>query len=589
MEINDDFERFCQIAQRSPRNSLSPVYHSPESHLGRRSTQCGYLTFVDQSQVKRSSSFREPRQASHVSSPRASGNISSARSPVRSDRRFSPTSRGDISATGAAKRASFSSHHRINQGDYPIAHDEQDPRGWYVENAGEPDESRVSPSNRMCAANRHRAGSMKETGRKRPKAQYRPSAPAVFTGRRSPPYTVEPHSPGRYANQNQTNTVEEQLVHMRRFQRTKDGHVISKGDRDVPQIELHRSMSPMDVQLGSLALYPQSPVSQNRPIIYMHDASDRSGDSSASDNEVIEIPAITTSLASPASHHGSSRVIQSSALQSPHTLCPESRNRSKSWAYVYEPELAPAQHVPSPARLDTAMSDQPLTVQVLGSSRVGKTSLCMQFQTSESLDVTLECAQEDELARNLAVEVNNEKFHLILVDTNLMHDEFLDSSEPDIIESADAYVVVYAIDDRSTYTTAHAIVNYLLGKCKRSSAIILVANKSDLVRTRAVSTDEAKNLADIYSCLFYEISTALNHRVDELLVGIIEEIKRRRLEVDRERDRLDRMASTKKRVSSSHSGHRRSFAMPKSTANNVVKFFQKYFSRKEQKGTHNPY
>lgn len=102
-------------------------------------------------------------------------------------------------------------------------------------------------------------------------------------------------------------------------------------------------------------------------------------------------------------------------------------------------------------------------------------------------------------------------------------------------------------------------------------------------------TPEAKNLAEIYSCQFYEISTALNHRVDELLVGIIAEIKERHLEVDRERDRLDRMATTKKRGSSSHPGHRRSFVLPKSTANSVVKFFQKHFSRKEQKNTHNPF
>lgn len=395
MELNDDFERFCQIAQRSPRNSLSPIYHSPESHLGRRGTQCGYLTFVDESQVKRSSSFREPRRASCVSSPRASGNISSARSPNRSDRRQSPTSRGDVSAAGAAKRASFSSHQRLNQVEYPGIRAEENQREQYLENLNDQEEFQTSPANRMPAANRHRAGSMKETGRKKPRAHYRPSAPAVFTGRLSPPYVMEPHSPSRYPIQKQASPKEENLVHMRRFQRTKDGHVVSKGDRDVPQAELYRSLSPMDVQRGSIALHSQSPVNQNRPAIYMHDASDLSDESSASDNEVIEIPAITTSLVSPASHHGSSRVIQSSALQSPHTLCPESRNRSRSWAYVYEPESARVpQLVPSPARMETSTLDQPLTVQVLGSSRVGKTSLCMQFQTSESLDVTLECGKQ---------------------------------------------------------------------------------------------------------------------------------------------------------------------------------------------------
>ncbi|VDP67236.1 unnamed protein product [Echinostoma caproni] len=222
-------------------------------------------------------------------------------------------------------------------------------------------------------------------------------------------------------------------------------------------------------------------------------------------------------------------------------------------------------------------------------------------------------AQEDELTRNITVEVNNEKFNLVLVDTNFMHDEFQDSSKSDIIESADAYVVVYAIDDKSTFTTAHSIVNYLLGKCKRSSAILLVANKSDLVRTRAVSSDgsqdtaktlapkcmvmvvksesesEGKNLAAVYSCPFYEISTSLNHRVDELLVGIITEIEARHMELEKERDRLDKMATTNKRGSTSHPGHRRSFVVSKSPANSVFKFFQKHFSRKDQKTGQSPY
>ncbi|VDP67235.1 unnamed protein product [Echinostoma caproni] len=412
MEINDDFERFCQIAQRSPRNSLSPMYHSPEPYMGRRSTQCGYLTFEDQSQVKRSSSFREPRRLSHVPNTRGSGNISSARSPARSTRHLSPNSRGELSATAAAKRASFSSHNRINQNDYSGIKDCEETGGRFAELNNGLDDNRTSPNVRMNAANRHRAGSMKEVGRNRPKAHYRPSAPAVFPDTLSPTYGFEPHSPGRYSNQNQTGGPEEKLVHVRRFQRKKDGQVISKGDKDIPQIELYRSVSPTDSQR---AMYPHSPVSQTKPAIYTHDASDRSDDSSQSDTEVIEIPAITTTHVNPASHHGSTRAIQTSALQSPHTLCPESRNRSRSWAYVYEPDSTypTQQHMPSPNRLDTSISRQPLTVQVLGSSRVGKTSLCMQFQTSESLDVTLECGKwivSFRIHRNLTCLLVNERY-----------------------------------------------------------------------------------------------------------------------------------------------------------------------------------
>lgn len=82
-------------------------------------------------------------------------------------------------------------------------------------------------------------------------------------------------------------------------------------------------------------------------------------------------------------------------------------------------------------------------------------------------------------------------------------------------------MVVYAIDDRSSYTTAHAIVNYLLGKCKRSSAIILVANKSDLVRTRAVSSDGESifgngNLKEVRSLFALQPVLPVSARVNKL-------------------------------------------------------------------------
>lgn len=58
-----------------------------------------------------------------------------------------------------------------------------------------------------------------------------------------------------------------------------------------------------------------------------------------------------------------------------------------------------------------------------------------------------------------------------------------------VIDSADAYLVVYAIDDRESYKGAQIIISEILGRCKIASAIVLVGNKTDLVRARSVSYD----------------------------------------------------------------------------------------------------
>ncbi|CAH8291104.1 unnamed protein product, partial [Schistosoma haematobium] len=150
-----------------------------------------------------------------------------------------------------------------------------------------------------------------------------------------------------------------------------------------------------------------------------------------------------------------------------------------------------------------------------------------------------------------------------------------------IVDTADAYLVIYAVDDRGSFYTARKIIGLLLSQCKRSSAIILAANKSDLVRTRVVSSEDGKNLAQIYSCNYYEISTSINHRVDDLLVGILISIKEQQKNVQKERERLDRMVILQRKGSNHSPKHKNSITVLKTPANNVMKFFRKHFTIKK--------
>lgn len=55
--------------------------------------------------------------------------------------------------------------------------------------------------------------------------------------------------------------------------------------------------------------------------------------------------------------------------------------------------------------------------------------------------------------------------------------------------------------------------------------MILAGNKVDLERKRAIAASEVRAISHQYGVAHFEISVALNHDVDELLVGIVAEIK----------------------------------------------------------------
>lgn len=55
--------------------------------------------------------------------------------------------------------------------------------------------------------------------------------------------------------------------------------------------------------------------------------------------------------------------------------------------------------------------------------------------------------------------------------------------------------------------------------------VILVGNKTDLERHREVSAQHGRKLAKEIGCKFIETSSGLDHNVDELLVGIVAQVK----------------------------------------------------------------
>lgn len=92
--------------------------------------------------------------------------------------------------------------------------------------------------------------------------------------------------------------------------------------------------------------------------------------------------------------------------------------------------------------------------------------------------------------------------------------------------SIDIFVVVYSIVDRKSFKAAERVLQYLRDNdCLLTRGAILVGNKTDLERQREVPAQLGKKLAKEINCKFIETSSGIDHNVDELLVGIVAQVK----------------------------------------------------------------
>lgn len=177
-------------------------------------------------------------------------------------------------------------------------------------------------------------------------------------------------------------------------------------------------------------------------------------------------------------------------------------------------------------------------ILVLGAREVGKSSLINQFMTSEYI-YAYDSSVDEQNEKSVMVVLNGEESELIFIE-HVHQDELLQHAKnpcqalrtpptlfnPAAMYRPDAYLVVYNVCSRNSLKTAKEYLS-LVHRWDNvdHKAVILVGNKTDLVRHRTVTTDDGRCLATNERVKFIETSACINHHVDELLAGLLHQIR----------------------------------------------------------------
>ncbi|CAL8246960.1 unnamed protein product [Lota lota] len=187
-------------------------------------------------------------------------------------------------------------------------------------------------------------------------------------------------------------------------------------------------------------------------------------------------------------------------------------------------------------------------VVLLGEHGVGKSSLARIFGGVEE-------AHDSEETGNTydrSVMVDEEEASILLYD--VWEQDNSPWLKEQCMKMGDAYIIVYSVTDKSSFEKASELrIQLRRARQSENIPIILVGNKSDLVRSREVSKDEGSACAVVFDCKFIETSASLHHNVLDLFQGIVRQIRLRR---DTKEENARRMANCKRRESISKKAKR---------------------------------
>lgn len=168
--------------------------------------------------------------------------------------------------------------------------------------------------------------------------------------------------------------------------------------------------------------------------------------------------------------------------------------------------------------------EQLLKILVIGESAVGKSCLLLRYTDNKFQESFMTTIGVDFKTKH--IEIDGQQVKLQIWDT--AGQEKFRAITKAYYRGAHGILVVFDISRRDTFNQTRMWIDSIKDSTEASPIdVILVGNKSDL--ERAVSKEEAQNLADQYKIQYFETSAKENNNVEQAFLELATMALRRRL------------------------------------------------------------
>lgn len=160
-------------------------------------------------------------------------------------------------------------------------------------------------------------------------------------------------------------------------------------------------------------------------------------------------------------------------------------------------------------------------VAIIGSTGVGKSSLCLQF-TRNKFPENYEPTIEDYYRKQLSLD--GEQIMFDIIDTAGQEGNLTNLNA--LIKQANGYLLVYDITRRDSFNEAKDFRNRILNVKDCSIVpLVLVGNKLDKQDRREVNYETAQKQAAEWNCRFWEVSAKTKNNLESAFVECARLIK----------------------------------------------------------------
>ena len=156
---------------------------------------------------------------------------------------------------------------------------------------------------------------------------------------------------------------------------------------------------------------------------------------------------------------------------------------------------------------------------MLGKSLTGKSSIIFRY-INDKFQEDHDCTIED--IYKTVINVEGIDCNLSILDTagQFEYQSMMDSW----IKYANAYILVYSIDDKDSFLHIKNIISKLKDNNKQNLPILIIGNKVDLEDERVVEYKSVKELADKHNADFFESSALDKVNIKEAIYSVVSRV-----------------------------------------------------------------